>query len=112
MYSAERMREHIRFMVRGARFQGESTADCETLTQKVEKITEAMKRGEHQAQYGYTEEDEDKEEDPLTIQVYDAACAAVQWAPPDCRLPTREELRTAQGHDAVWRKRRDAIEKT
>jgi len=111
VYDAEQMRQHIKLMVRGARMQGESTEDCETLAQKVEKITDDMRRGEHKPQYGYSEEDAEGEEDPLIVQVYDAACASVQRQPPDCRLPTREELKTAQEQDTAWRKRRAAVEK-
>ena len=108
-YDEGRVQEHLKLLLRGAVVEGERGDTCETLMEKVESLTEAMRRGEHQPQYG--EGDDIADEDPLIVQVYDAVCTIVGWKPPECILPRQAEIRQVQGDSEKWRMRREAVEK-
>jgi len=109
-YSQENIDKHIKKLIRGATFEGGEENSCESVKERVEQITEAMRLGEHAPQYGTSDEvEEDPEEDPLIIQAYDAVCASLGWAPLGGKGLKMSELAEAQKEDSRWQPRVQAV---
>ena len=69
------------------------------MVKKVEQITQAMEQDTCHSDSLYNSEDEE-EEDPRIIEMYDMACSAVGWStPPTYRLPSAAEVQYEQKQD-------------
>ena len=99
VFSEEKLQKHMNLLVRGATVDMEDMGCCESVVKKVEQITKAMAQDTYHSDSPYNSDDEE-EEDPLIIEMYDMACSAVGWStPPTYKLPSAAEMQYEQKQD-------------